>query len=160
MSILKKKKRKKKQVDENGCKYILSRIDVYFTEYLLAVEVDEKGHTDRDLIFEKKIQEALEKNLDVNLLELIRIRKAIMQTVKQVDYKHLLVTFKTELKKLQKESNKNIKELEDKIKNQNLNWQVKLPKKIKVFKINCQKHFVKLLKMKNTQSKRKPIKIG
>ena len=44
-----------------------------------------------------------------------------MQTVKQVDYKHLLVTFKTELKKLQKESNKNIKELEDKIKNQNLN---------------------------------------
>ena len=38
---------KKKQVDENGCNYILFRIDVYFTEYLLAVEVDEKGHTDR-----------------------------------------------------------------------------------------------------------------
>ena len=44
---------KKKQVDENGCNYILFRIDVYFTEYLLAVEVNEKGHTDRDLIFEK-----------------------------------------------------------------------------------------------------------
>ena len=37
------------QVDENGCKYILFRIDVYFTEYLLAVEIDEKGHTDRDI---------------------------------------------------------------------------------------------------------------
>ena len=42
---------KKKQFDESGCKYILFRIDVYFTEYLLVVEVDEKGHTDRDLIF-------------------------------------------------------------------------------------------------------------
>ena len=44
---------KKIQFDESGCKYILFRIDVYFTEYLLVVEVDEKGHTDRDLIFFK-----------------------------------------------------------------------------------------------------------
>ena len=36
--------------------YISFRIDVYFTEYLLVVEVDEKGHTDRDLIFEEKRQ--------------------------------------------------------------------------------------------------------
>ena len=54
---------KKIQVDENGCKYILFRIDVYFTEYLFAVEIDEKGHTDRDLIFDKKRQKALEKKL-------------------------------------------------------------------------------------------------
>ena len=46
--------RKKIQIDLNGCKYILFRIDVNFTEYLLAVEIDEKGHTDRDLIFEDK----------------------------------------------------------------------------------------------------------
>ena len=38
---------KKIEVDEYGCKYILFRIGVYFTEYLLAVEIDEKGHTDR-----------------------------------------------------------------------------------------------------------------
>ena len=30
-------------------------------KYCLAVEIDEKGHTDRDLIFEQKMQEALEK---------------------------------------------------------------------------------------------------
>ena len=42
---------------------ILFRIDVYFIEYFLATEVDKKGHTDRDLIFEKKQQEALEKKL-------------------------------------------------------------------------------------------------
>ena len=53
--------RKKIQVDENGCKYILSRIDVYFTEYLLVAEIDEKGHTDRHLIFEEKRQKALQK---------------------------------------------------------------------------------------------------
>ena len=54
--------KKKIQVDNNnGKKYILFRIDVYFTKYCLAVEIDEKGHTDRDLIFEQKRQEALEK---------------------------------------------------------------------------------------------------
>ena len=45
---------KKKQVDSNGQKYILFRIDIYFTKYCLAVEINEKDHTDRDLEFEKK----------------------------------------------------------------------------------------------------------
>ena len=39
----------------------------------LAVEIDEKGHTDRDIIFEEKRQKPLEKNLIVNLLELIQV---------------------------------------------------------------------------------------
>ena len=30
---------------------------------MLAVEIDEKGHTDRDFIFEEKRQEALKKKL-------------------------------------------------------------------------------------------------
>ena len=64
---------KKIQVDKNGCKYILFRIDVYFNEFLLAVEIDEKGHTDRDPIFEEKRQKALEKILVVNVLELIQV---------------------------------------------------------------------------------------
>ena len=51
----------KKQVDKNGCEYILFRIHVYFNEYSLAVEIDEKGHTDRDFIFEQKRQKTLEK---------------------------------------------------------------------------------------------------
>ena len=46
--------KQKIQTDKNECEYILFRIDVYFTEYFLAVEIDEKGHTDRDLIFEEK----------------------------------------------------------------------------------------------------------
>ena len=38
--------KEKIQVNINGHEYILIRIDVYFSEYLLAVEIDEKGHTD------------------------------------------------------------------------------------------------------------------
>ena len=45
---------KKIQVDKNGCKYILFRIDVYFNKFLLAVEIDEKEHTDRILFLRKK----------------------------------------------------------------------------------------------------------
>ena len=59
MNIMKKKKR----VDKNGRKYISFRIDVYFNKFLLAVEIDEKGHTNKDLIFEEKRQESLEKTL-------------------------------------------------------------------------------------------------
>ena len=88
----KKKKKKKIQIDNNDQEYMLFRTDIYFTEYFLAVEIDEKGHTDRDLIFEEKRQKALEKNLIVNLLELILVEKIMMQTIKLVEYKRLLVT--------------------------------------------------------------------
>ena len=53
--------KEKIQTDKNDCKYILFRIDIYFTQYSLAVEIDEKSHTDRDLIFEEKRQKAPEK---------------------------------------------------------------------------------------------------
>ena len=53
--------RKKIQTDENWSEYILFRIDIYFTEYFLAIEIDKKGHTDRVLIFERERQKAQEK---------------------------------------------------------------------------------------------------
>ena len=46
--------KEKIKVDKNGHEYILFRIDVYFTEYVLAVEIDEQNHAGRELIFEKK----------------------------------------------------------------------------------------------------------
>ena len=48
---------KKNKINEIGCEYILFRIDVYFSEYLLALESDKNGHTDRDLLFEEKDKE-------------------------------------------------------------------------------------------------------
>ena len=62
-SITKKKNKKRIQVVKNGCEYILFITDVYFNEYILAVEGNERKHVDRDLIFEEKRQKALGKKL-------------------------------------------------------------------------------------------------
>ena len=88
--------KEKIKVDKNGCEYILFRIDVYFTEYFLAVEIDEQNHEGRDLIFLKKRQEALEKNLVAYLLELIQVtqKEVMIQTMKLVKYKYLSVNLK------------------------------------------------------------------
>ena len=58
--------KKKIQVGNNGYKHILFKIDIYFSECSLVVEIDEKGHTDRYFIFEEKRQKVLEKKLVVN----------------------------------------------------------------------------------------------
>ena len=50
---------------------VLFRIDIYFSECFLAVEIDEKGHTDRDIIFEEKKQKALEKKLSCKFIRII-----------------------------------------------------------------------------------------
>ena len=55
--------KEKIKVDTNEHEYILFRIDVYFTEYFLAVEIDEQNHESREPIFEEEWQEALEKKL-------------------------------------------------------------------------------------------------
>ena len=87
--------RNKIQVDENGCIYILFRSDVYFTEYLLAVEIEEKrSYWQRPYFWGKKTKSTTKKKLVVNLLELIRVKKAMMQTMKLVEYKHLSVNLK------------------------------------------------------------------
>ena len=55
--------KEKLQTNKNKSEYIPFRIDVCFSEYLLAVQIDGKSHTDRDLISEEKRQKALEKKL-------------------------------------------------------------------------------------------------
>ena len=75
---------KKIQVDKNGCEYILFRIDVYFSEYSLAVEIDEKGLTDTDFIFEEKRQKALAKKLGCKF---IRIYISNVKNGYDLDYK-------------------------------------------------------------------------
>ena len=59
---------KKIQIDNNGHRYILFKIDIYFSEYCLPVTIDEKGFIDRDLIFEEKRQKLLEKKLDCKFI--------------------------------------------------------------------------------------------
>ena len=75
-----------------------------------------KNHARRDLIFDEKRQEAVGKKIILNLLELIQV-SVMMKIMKLVEYNNLLVNLKTDnLKKLEKDSNKKIKELEDEIK--------------------------------------------
>ena len=110
--------KEKIKVDKNGCEYILFRIEVYFAEYFLAVEIDEQNHEDRELIFEKRRQEVLEKKLGCKF---IRINTSDAERGYDTDYKvskvQIFITnFKDrQLKKSEKKSNKKIKEKENKI---------------------------------------------
>ena len=113
------------------------RIDVYFFECPLAVEIDKKGHTDRDLIFEEKIQEELDQKLACKSIR-INASKRYDDDYEIGRIQTFISKFKNRLlRKLEKESNKKVKELKDEIKSKNLNWQSTLPNKNKVFKIFC-----------------------
>ena len=91
---------KKIQVDNNDREYILFRIDVYFTKYSLAVEIDEKVILTEILFLKKKDKRHQKKNFIVNLLELILVTKIMMQTMKLVEYERLSVSLKIKRKKM------------------------------------------------------------
>ena len=88
---------------------MLSRIDIYFTKCLLAVEIDEQDYEGREITFEKKRQEALEKKLGCKF---IRINTSDAERGYDRDY---------EASKMQiflnKFKNKKIKQLEKQSKN-------------------------------------------
>ena len=91
---------------------MLCRIDVYLTEYLLVVEIDEKRHTDRDLIFEEKRQEELEKKLGRQFIRIGTNKEGYDADYEASRIQIFISKFKDrKLKKL----NKKIKKLEDKI---------------------------------------------
>ena len=103
--IIKKHYKKRIQVDKNGQQCILFRIDIYLAKSCLAIEIDEKGHTDRDLIFEEKRQKTLEKKLNCTF-----IRINISKENFDIDYEAgRIETFISQFK-----DNKN-KELQDEI---------------------------------------------
>ena len=94
------------QVDKNGSEYKLLRIGVYFTTYLLAVEIDEKNNASRDLIFEEKRQEALEKKLNCDFIR-INTSKCYHENYEIGRIQSFISELKDrQLKKLEKESNK------------------------------------------------------
>ena len=104
---------KKIQTDKNGSEYISFRIDVYLTECCLAVEIDEKGHTDRDLIFEEKRQKALEKKLNCKFIRINTSRENYDADYEVSTIQAFISQFKDN--EIKEKYNKN-KELEDEIK--------------------------------------------
>ena len=104
---------KKIQVDNNGKKYILFRIDFYFTEYCLAVEIDEKDHTDRDPIFEQKRQKVLGKIINCTFIRFNTSKENFNAEYEASKIQTFISQFKDN--KIKEKDIKNI-ELEDKIK--------------------------------------------
>ena len=75
---------------------------------ILAVEIDEKGHTDRDLIFEEKRQKALEKKLGCKF---IRINTSNAENGYDLDYEvGNIETFIDEFKNKKIKEEKEIRE--------------------------------------------------
>ena len=64
------------------------KIDLYFPKHKLAIEVDEKGHTDWD---GKKRRMKEKKKLVANLLESNRIKKIMMSMLNLVKYTITLI---------------------------------------------------------------------
>ena len=65
------------------------RIDLYFHDYKLAVEVDEKGHKDRNIDHDIKIQKALEKELSCEFIRINPDEKDfnIFKTINEINRK-------------------------------------------------------------------------
>ena len=102
---------KKIQVDYNDQEQIFFRIDIYFTEYFLVVEIDENGHTDRDLIFEEKRQKALEKKLNCEFITINTSRENY-----DTSYASRIQVFISKFKNKEKENK--IKKLKDEKENE------------------------------------------
>ena len=98
--------KEKIQTNKNECEYILFRIDIYFTEYFLAVETDEKSHIDRDVTLKKKGKKCQKNKLTVDLLELVLVKKIMMYTMKLVEYRRFSVSLKTKRKKMKEKNQK------------------------------------------------------
>ena len=81
-----------------------------------TAEIDEENHASRDLIFEEKRQGALKKKLNCEFIW-INTSKRYDEDYEIGRTETCITTFKDrQLKKLEKESNKTIKNLEDEIK--------------------------------------------
>ena len=113
--------KKKIQVDNDGKEHIMFRIDVYFTEYCLAVKIDEKGHTDRDPIFEQKRQEVLEKKLNCTFIRINTSKEIFYVNYEFGKIQMFICQFKDDKIKERDDKIKEIdnenKELKDEIKN-------------------------------------------
>ena len=78
-------------------------VNIYYLELMfillnisLSQKLMKKVILTETLFLRRKDKKHQEKNLVVNLLELKRVKKAMMQTMKLVEYKHLSVSLKTD----------------------------------------------------------------
>ena len=114
---------------------MLFRIDVYFIEDNVDVEVDEKGHVDRYLIFEMKRQEALEKTIDSKFITINTSSENYDADYKIGEIQTFLASLKN--KKLTELEKENEKLKEKIIKDSEKKRKINIPPKQKIEHIYC-----------------------
>ena len=94
------------------------RIDLYFHEYKLAIEVDELGHNDRNIDYEIQRQKALERELncvftrinpDEKDFNIFKEKNKIHKRIKKSSNKSLIGKISKRLLELEFKSNHSIK---------------------------------------------------
>ena len=99
---------------QNQCTVIGCRIDLYFHEYELAIEVDELGHNDKSIDYEIQGQKAIEKELgcmfirinpDEENFNIFRAMNKIHRHIKKSTKKFLIDKISKILLKLEFKSN-------------------------------------------------------
>ena len=96
-----------RKVQKNGRDFMLFKIDDYFLEHNLALEIDGKALSDRYLIFEQKRQEALEKLLDFEFIKINTSKEGYDVIYEIGRIQTFLSKFKTKkIKKLEEEIKK------------------------------------------------------
>ena len=108
---------------EKICKYSVLgyKIDLYFHDYKLAIEIDEKGHKNRNINHELKRQKALEKELNCKFIRInpdeenFNINKAnneifrhVKESTKEITKKSTIDSVKRLLKAASKSKNNDI----------------------------------------------------
>ena len=101
---------KKYKLMKMGINLYYVKLMFFFTKYLLALEINEKGHTDKGFIFEEKRQEALEKNLGCKFIRINTSKEGY-----DANYEASTIQVFTSTGRQLKKSNKNLKEPKDKI---------------------------------------------
>ena len=103
------------------------RIDAYFPQYKLAIEVDEQGHNSRDINYEIERQKALEKEIGCKFIK-INLAKEKFNIFVEIGKIHSFIVKST--KKITKESTK--KSLIDELSNKLLRLEFKSYNSIKI----------------------------
>ena len=86
---------------QTQCSVLGYRIDLYFHDYKLAVEVDEEGHKDRNIDHEIKRQEAIKEKLGCEFIRINPDEKTFNRYIKKLTKNSLIDELSNKLLRLE-----------------------------------------------------------
>ena len=96
---------------QTQCNVLSDRIDLYFYDHKLAIELDENGHSDRNIDYEIKQQKTIEQELGCKFIRTDPDKEdfEIFRSIKQSTKKTLIIRISTRLLGLEFKSDNIIK---------------------------------------------------